>query len=113
MKAAWLIFAQLAPPSGKECWQAMESAREVAHRGMLKLMLRLPSLRRELQLLWQTDSSLEALCEAYQDATTMFERLHRKRENREDDLLEEYRNVCLALEGDVRARCLARIAKSQ
>ncbi|MBD8687231.1 MULTISPECIES: hypothetical protein [unclassified Rhizobium] len=86
----------------------MDSSREVARRGMLKLMLRLPSLRRELQVLWQTDAGLEALCEAYQDATTTFDRLHRKQEDRQDPLLEEYRNVCLELEGDVRSRCLAR-----
>ncbi|WP_425299073.1 hypothetical protein [Rhizobium sullae] len=98
-------------PDRKERLHAMGTAREAAHRGLLKLMLRLPSLRAELQLLWQKDAGLEPLCEAYEDATTTLDRLLKGATDGEHGLVEEYRNVCRALEADVVARCRARVAR--
>lgn len=91
----------------------MDAAREAAHRGLLKLKLRLPSFRGQLQLLWENDMALEALCEAYEDATTTLERLLRKVNAGEEGLVDEYRSVCLDLESDVRNRCLSRIVRSR
>ncbi|TCU08404.1 hypothetical protein [Rhizobium sullae] len=91
----------------------MDTAREAAHRGLLKLMLRLPLLRGQLQLLWQKDADLEPLCEAYEDATTTLERLLKRTGDGEDGLIEEYRTVCLALETDIVARCRARKARTR
>ncbi|NNU69745.1 hypothetical protein G9X67_31340 [Rhizobium sp. WYCCWR 11152] len=91
----------------------MDTARDAARRGLLKLMLRLPSLRGELQLLWPSDPSFEALCEAYEDATATLERLVRRSDDGEDGLVEEYFGVCQALESDVAIRCRARMARSQ
>ncbi|MBY3568966.1 hypothetical protein [Rhizobium laguerreae] len=91
----------------------MDAAREAARRGLLKLMLRLPSFRGQLQLLWQSDTSLEALCEAYEDATATLERLMRKSGVGEEGLADEYRSVCLELESDVRNRCLSRATRSR
>jgi len=91
----------------------MDTAREAAHRGLLKLMLRLPSLREDLQILWRNDMSLEALCEAYEAATTTFERLSKRSGVGEEGLLEEYRSVCLELESDVQSRCLSRMTRSR
>ncbi|TBY80605.1 hypothetical protein [Rhizobium leguminosarum] len=91
----------------------MDTVREAAHRGLLKLMLRLPAVRGQLQILWRTDTSLEALCEAYEAATTTFERLTRKSSAGEDGLVEEYRNVCLELEKDVQTRCLAGVGQTR
>ena len=91
----------------------MDAAREAAHRGLLKLMLRLPSFRGQLHLLWQNDVGLEALCEAYEDATATLERLLRKSDVGEEGLIDEYRAVCLELESDVRSRCLSRLARSR
>ncbi|MCA2406426.1 hypothetical protein [Rhizobium leguminosarum] len=91
----------------------MDTARDAAHRGLLKLMLRLPSLRGELQLLWPSDPSFEALCEAYQDATATLERLVQRPGDGEDGLVEEYRGVCQALESDVVLRCRSRMARAR
>ena len=82
----------------------MDTDSEASHRGLLKLMLRLPSLRGELQLLWRKDASLGSLCEAYEDATATFERLSKSKGNDEGGLVEEYRALCLDLENDVVAR---------
>ncbi len=76
-------------------------------------MLRLPSFRGQLQLLWQSDTCLEALCKAYEDATSTLERLVRKSDLGEEGLADEYRSLCLALESDVRNRCLSRTARSR
>ncbi|MNL33316.1 hypothetical protein D3C87_1552220 [compost metagenome] len=83
----------------------MTTGRDAAHRGMLKLMLRLPSLRGELQLLWRSDASLESLCEAYEAATVTLERLLKKQGDGEAGLVEEYRTLCFDLETDVVVRC--------
>jgi len=92
----------------------METARDAAHCGLLKLMLRLPSLRGELQILWQKhDRSLEPLCEAYEDATATLERLQKNAGADQYGLVEEYRGVCLELETDVVARCHAKMDRSR
>jgi len=92
----------------------METTRETAHRGLLKLMLRLPSLRGELRILWQKqDGGLEPLCEAYEDATAMLERLLKSTDIDEYGLVEEYRGVCLELETDVVARCRSQVLRSR
>ncbi|TBZ45164.1 hypothetical protein E0H44_17160 [Rhizobium leguminosarum bv. viciae] len=91
----------------------MDTPRDAAHRGLLKLMLRLPSQRGELQLLWPNDASFEALCEAYEDATVTLDRLLTSPKEGEGELIEEYRNVCQALESDVLARCRTRRARSR
>lgn len=89
----------------------METARNAAHRGMLKLMLRLPSLREELRRLWPADPSFEALCEAYEDATTTLERLVKHPGDGDEELVEEYRAVCRALETDVVVRCHGNVSR--
>ncbi|MBY3038804.1 hypothetical protein [Rhizobium laguerreae] len=91
----------------------MDTPRDAAHRGLLKLMLRLPSLRGELQLLWPNDASFEALCEAYEDATVTLDRLLTSPREGEDELIDEYRIVCRALESDIVARCRTRQARSR
>lgn len=83
----------------------MSTARDAAHRGLLKLMLRLPSLRGELQLRWKKDGGLERLCEAYEDATVTLDRLQKDTRDGEDGLVDEYRSLCLELETDIAARC--------
>ncbi|MBY3206189.1 hypothetical protein HFO21_05970 [Rhizobium laguerreae] len=91
----------------------MDTPRDAAHRGLLKLMLRLPSLRGELQRLWPDDASFDALCEAYEDATVTLDRLLTSPREGEGELIDEYRTVCRALESDIVARCRTRTARSR
>ncbi|MGH6862586.1 MAG: hypothetical protein ACRECY_20270, partial [Phyllobacterium sp.] len=46
-------------------------------RGLLKLMLKLPGLRRQLLVLSAKDEGALSLCGAYDDATDTLERLRR------------------------------------
>lgn len=73
--------------------------------GLLKLMLRLPGLRHDLLRLWPASVPLRTLCEAYQDATLTRERL--SADARGDPLLGEYETICIELEDEISALCLA------
>ncbi|KAA3503967.1 hypothetical protein DXM27_01290 [Rhizobium rhizogenes] len=86
----------------------METSTDASHRGFLKLMLRLPELRSDLRVFWPRDPSIQALCEAYDQATVMFERLVATSDIDDETLIEEYRILCAQLEGDVIETCVSR-----
>lgn len=79
----------------------MGASRNPARQGLLKLMLRLPLRRGDLQRMWDNDASFIALCEAYHEATTTLERLQLHPVPAEAGLVDEYRALCLDLEQDV------------
>jgi len=80
--------------------------RGTAQSGLLKLMLKLPSVRGRLQVLVPHSHSLANLCEAYGEASNMLERLESGRVVAEDGLLAEYRTICSEIENDVIQYCL-------
>lgn len=90
----------------------MDTSRDASHRGLLKLMLRLPALRDELQLIWPSELSLRELCEAYEQATLTFDRFITHPGEAGPGIIEEYRLLCRELETDVTARCLASLRSS-
>lgn len=69
-------------------------------------MLRLPSFRGQLQMLWHGNIGLEPLCEAYEDATTTLDRLRKSPKAEDASLAAEYCSLCEDLETDVLSRCL-------
>lgn len=77
-----------------------------AQRGLLKLMLKLPSVRGPLQILAGRSIALSSLFEAYDDATDMLDKLQARRIEGEEGLLDEYRTICAEIEGDVIRHCL-------
>jgi hypothetical protein len=83
-----------------------------AHRGLLKLMLRLPSRRAELQRMWPDDLTFVSLCEAYDDATTTLERMVVRPLPTDGLLVDEYREICADLEADVERHCRFRASKA-
>jgi hypothetical protein len=83
---------------------------DASHHGLLKLMLRLPALRSQLRALWEKNSSVQALCEAYEDATVMLDQLRRARNPSEADLLLEYQNLCSEIEVEIREICVSKHA---
>ncbi|KXG87563.1 hypothetical protein [Agrobacterium bohemicum] len=85
----------------------MGSSINRARRGLFKLMMRLPSRRDELRILWPQDDPFVALCEAYDDATDTLERLVVRPLPGEFGLVAEYQAVCRDLETDVEQRCRA------
>lgn len=82
-----------------------------AKRGLWRLMLKLPALRGQLQLLDGRSEALASLCEAYEDASTALERmLHEPGDNR-CPLVEEYLTICVEIESDVIQYCLSKTSK--
>lgn len=75
-------------------------------RGLWRLMLKLPAIRGQLQVLAPRRESLRGLCEAYEDASTMLERLRNKPGEDHCPLVKEYETVCAEIETDVIQYCL-------
>lgn len=80
------------------------SSKGASQRGLLKLLLKLPSVRGRLQMIAAKPSSLHFLFEAYDAATDMLERLERNGADASD--LMEYRTICQEIETDVIRYCL-------
>ena len=78
-----------------------------ARRGLWRLMLKLPAMRGSLQILAPQSSCLVGLCEAYEDASVMLETLQKQGKDADLALLEEYITICVEIESDVIAYCLA------
>jgi hypothetical protein len=83
---------------------------DASHKGLLKLMLRLPALRSQLRVLCVKNGSVQALCEAYEDATVMLDQLRRARNPSDADLLLEYQNLCSDIEAEIREICVSKRA---
>lgn len=79
---------------------------EAKQRGLLKLMLKLPALRRQLQLLSGKNMPLTSLCEAYDEATAMLDR-QRRRNPQDASMVAEYELICLEIEEEVISICLS------
>jgi glycine cleavage system pyridoxal-binding protein P len=77
----------------------------IAQQGLLKLMLKLPTLRGRLQTLAVSSTSLENYCEAYGEARAMLERMESGRETHDEGVVTEYRTICCEIENDVIEYC--------
>ncbi|TNM64777.1 hypothetical protein [Aliirhizobium smilacinae] len=92
--------------------EAMSDAQEggsilkgAAQKGLLKLMMKLPSVREQLQTIVRQRSTFSELLSAYGEATAMLDRLERGRE-RDEAMILEYRTICAEIENDVMTECL-------
>lgn len=74
----------------------------LAQRGLLKLMMKLPAVRGRLQILMAHDGSVEALCEAYEEACTALERFR----GSDLEMADEYELICAEIESDIIQSCL-------
>ncbi len=79
---------------------------EAKQRGLLKLMLKLPALRGQLQLLSVRNMPFASLCEAYDEADSMLDR-QRRRDPQDTSMVSEYELICLEIEEEVISICLA------
>jgi len=70
---------------------------EIAHRGLWRLMLKLPAMRGRLQIAAAQSLPLDDLFEAYEIASTTLDRFQREGEQR----AREYENLCSEIETDV------------
>lgn len=79
---------------------------DAQQRGLLKLMLKLPALRGQLQLLSAKNMPLASLCEAYDEAVSMLDR-QRRRDPQDSSMVAEYELICFEIEHEVISVCLA------
>jgi len=77
-----------------------------ADRGLWRLMLKLPALRGRLQILSAKTSTLASLCEAYEDACVMLQRLRATPIAAASPMLQEYETICLEIETEVIEYCI-------
>ncbi|MEJ5021094.1 hypothetical protein WH297_15335 [Ochrobactrum vermis] len=73
-----------------------------AKKGIIKLMLRIPLVRKELKN--TQNEALLALAEAYQDASSTLEQIAISGQYKED-ILDEYKLICTEIEMEVLSYC--------
>jgi hypothetical protein len=92
------------------------SSEEIPHGtgqlGLWRLMLKLPAVRGELQVLAPRMASLGDLCEAYEDASVMLGRLRNKPGEESCPLVHEYEAICAEIESEVIQYCLEHRART-
>ncbi|MBL0371878.1 hypothetical protein JJB09_07530 [Rhizobium sp. KVB221] len=76
-------------------------------KGLLKLMVRLPALRSELQRRHAHEQALRDLCDAYDEATHVLA-LMRNNPHPDREIIADYESVCGGIEGEVIELCSAR-----
>jgi hypothetical protein len=77
-----------------------------AQKGLWKLMLKLPALRGQLQILSVQNASLLSLCDAFYDASSTLEDM-RKDPKADRAIIREYEILCAEIEGEVIEICLS------
>ncbi|TCR91970.1 hypothetical protein [Rhizobium sp. BK376] len=77
-----------------------------AQRGLWRLMLKLPSIRGELQMFAARNRALDDLCEAYEDASVTLERIRKKPGDTDYTLVREYETICTEIETEVIKYCV-------
>jgi hypothetical protein len=75
-------------------------------RGLLKLMLKLPTVRGKLQVLSARGGPLEGLCEAYDEATEALQRFHSNLVDKDAEMIVEYEAICAEIEADIVKICV-------
>ena len=74
-------------------------------RGLVRLMLRLPAVRSELQILSARSDEVKSLCGAFEDAHATLETLRRSGRPQIDAAVIEYQNLCDDIESDILSLC--------
>jgi len=83
------------------------SQQGAGQRGLWRLMLKLPGVRGQLQMLVARQSSLITLCEAYEDASVTLEKMRMMPGDAHCAVVREYEGICLEIEADIIQRCFS------
>ena len=75
------------------------------HKGLMTLMLRMPSLRGRLQILSARDTNILNLCGAFEEASVTLERLRRQRLESNAVRIAEYEKICEEIEQEIISIC--------
>lgn len=79
---------------------------DYSHQGLVKLMLKMPALRGQLQILSKKDPDILGLCGAFGEASATLERLLKENSPSNGKKIEEYRNICNEIENDIISLCV-------
>jgi hypothetical protein len=85
---------------------SMDSARD--RRGLIKLMLKMPALRGELQLLSTQKKEVLGLCGAFEEASSTLDRLRKEGQEQNREIIAEYETLCAEIEQEIIFMCLDR-----
>jgi hypothetical protein len=78
---------------------------DYSRRGLVKLMLRMPALRGQLQVLGTRNPDFLSLCGAFEEASATLERLRGEHLNYMKSEIAEYENICQELEQEIISMC--------
>jgi hypothetical protein len=80
---------------------------EIEHnrRGLVKLMLRLPALRGQLQIVSAKNPCMFSLCGAFEDASSTLDRLRKEKTGENQSVIREYETLCVELEREIIELC--------
>jgi hypothetical protein len=84
---------------------AMPAEIDYDHRGLIKLMLKMPALRGRLQILGARNAEFLGLCGAFEQASATLERLQRENKEANKPSIAEYENICREIEEEVLRIC--------
>ena len=82
------------------------SPRGAGQRGLWRLMLKLPAVRGQLQMLVARQPSLTDLCEAYEDACVTLHKLRSHPGEARWPMVLEYETICSEIEDEIIECCL-------
>jgi hypothetical protein len=74
-------------------------------RGLIKLMLKMPALRGKLQIVSASNADMFSLCGAFEEASTMLDRLRRENGRASPAVISEYESLCEEIEREIIEMC--------
>lgn len=83
----------------------MSNEIDYSRRGLVKLMLRMPALRGQLQALGVRNPDFLSLCGALEEASDKLERLRQESLNYKKSEIAEYEIICQELEQEIIQMC--------
>ena len=81
--------------------------------GLIKLMLRMPALRGQLQLLAARDDHFLSLCGALEEASVTLASLKARTPPDEWSKVPEYEQICAEIEDEIISICYQKLASGQ
>jgi hypothetical protein len=79
----------------------MSTEAEHNRRGLMKLMLKMPALRGKLQVTSASNADMFSLCGAFEEASSMLDRLRRQGERASPAVLREYESLCDEIQQEI------------
>lgn len=83
----------------------MPTEADYNHRGLIKLMLRMPALRKRLQEVSTANPDMLSLCGAFDEASSTLDRLRKDGTRSDPAMVQEYESLCEQIEHEIIEIC--------